>query len=115
MQKELEKHLHKSLVKYLKEKQQEKEFIFFHVKNDVGGRQRNFFYDLKPLGILPGVSDFVFLKKDGRCAFLEIKTKKGRLSENQKRFIEDAKKLGHDVAIAYGWNEILEKVEKIIE
>ena len=112
---ELEKDLHKNLVKYLKIIQQQKNFIFFHVKNDVGYRNKKFFFDLKPLGILPGVSDFVFLNPNGKCSFLEIKTKKGRLSENQKKFNKDAECLGHTVDIAFGWEEILEKVKKILD
>ena len=112
--KELEKDLQKDLVKYLKAVQEKKNFMFFHVKNDVGDRNKRFFFDLKPLGVLPGVCDFVFLKSDGKCAFLEIKTTKGRLSEHQKDFIHKAKSLGHSVDVAFGWKEILEKTQKII-
>ena len=112
--KELERDLHKNLVKYLKAIQAKKNFMFFHVKNDVGNRKHKFFFDLKPLGILPGVCDFVFLKMDGKCAFLEIKTTKGRLSENQKDFIKKARALGHTVDVAFGWNDILETTQKII-
>ena len=112
--KELEKDLQKDLVKYLKLVQRQKKFIFFHVKNDVGGRKKKFFFDLKPLGVLPGVCDFVFLKRNGKCAFLEIKTSKGRLSEHQKDFINNARALGHSVDVAFGWKDILEKTQTII-
>ena len=46
--------------------------------------------------------------------FLEIKTEKGRLSENQKIFIKNAQSLGHDAQVAYGWDDILEKIDSII-
>lgn len=108
-----EKDLHKSLVKLLRHKQETQKFIFFHVKNDVGRRANGFFYDLKPMGVLPGVADFCILK-EGETVFLEIKTEKGKLSENQKLFIENAQALGHKTYVAYGWDDILEKIEEIV-
>ena len=108
-----ERDLHKALVQLLRLYQKTHNFIFFHIKNDVGARRGNFFYDLKPMGVLPGVADFCFIKKDS-IAFLEIKTLKGKLSENQKDFIEKVQSLGHEAVVGYGWNDILEKVNKII-
>lgn len=108
-----ERSLHKSLVKLLHLYQNTDEFIFFHVKNDVGARRGNFFYDLKPMGVLPGVADFCIIKPN-EVVFLEIKTKKGRLSENQKTFIEEVQKLGHRAFVAYGWDDILKKTDEII-
>lgn len=108
-----EKELHKSLVRLLRLYQNSHDFLFFHVKNDVGLRRDRFFYDLKPMGVLPGVADFCIIKK-GEVVFLEIKTVKGRLSENQKKFLSDVSFLGHKVYVAYGWEDILEKVDEII-
>ena len=108
-----EKDLHKSLVKLLRHKQETQNFIFFHVKNDVGRRANGFFYDLKPMGVLPGVADFCILK-EGETIFFEIKTEKGRLSDNQKIFLKNVQELGHRTYVAYGWDDILEKVEKIL-
>jgi len=110
---ETEKQLHKRLVKLLSIYQKTHRFVFFHIKNDVGRRNGKFFYDLKPMGVLPGVSDFCLLL-DGKTVFLEIKTEKGRLSENQKIFIKNAQSLGHDAQVAYGWDDILEKLDNII-
>ena len=109
-----EKDLHKALVKLLRLYQNSHNFVFFHVKNDVGARRGNFFYDLKPMGVLSGVADFCFLKENGETVFLEIKTKKGRLSDNQKKFFSDIASLGHTAYVAYGWEDILETVDKII-
>ena len=110
---ETEKILHKQLVKLLRIYQNSVDFIFFHVKNDVGARRGNFFFDLKHLGVLPGVADFCIVKA-GKTIFFEIKTKKGRLSPNQKVFLENVKRLGHQAIVAYGWDDILEKVDNII-
>ena len=109
----LEKDLHKSLVRLLRQKQKEQKFVFFHIKNDVGRRSNGFYFDLKPLGVLPGVADFCILK-ERETIFFEIKTEKGRLSENQKIFLKNAQELGHKTYVAYGWDDILEKLEKII-
>lgn len=46
--------------------------------------------------------------------FLELKTDKKRLSDSQKEFRKDAKELGHRVHVAYGWEDMLEKSQKII-
>ena len=108
-----ERDLHKNLVKLLHLYQHSHDFIFFHVKNDVGARRGNFFYDLKPMGVLPGVADFCIVKS-GQTIFFEIKTKKGKLSLNQKNFLENVKRLGHQAIVAYGWDDILEKIDKII-
>lgn len=93
--------------------QESHDFLFFHVKNDVGVRRGHFFYDLKPLGVLPGVADFCIVKP-GKVVFLEIKKKKGKLSENQKNFLNSVKNLGHEAYVAYGWEDILEKIYKIL-
>ena len=109
-----EKALHKNLVKLLRLYQNSYDFLFFHIKNDVGSRRNGFFYDLKPLGVLPGVADFCIMTP-GKIDFLEIKTKKGKLSPNQKTFLENAKRLGHQATVAYGWDDILKKIDQIIK
>lgn len=109
-----EKELHKNLVKLLRQLQNSHDFLFFHIKNDVGMRRNNFFYDLKSLGVLPGVADFCIMTSDS-IVFLEIKTKKGKLSPKQKVFLKDVKRLGHQAFVAYGWDDILEKTKKIIK
>ena len=110
----LEKDLHKNLVRLLRQKQKDQKFVFFHIKNDVGRRANGFYFDLKPLGVLRGVADFCFLLEKGKTVFLEIKTDKGKLSENQKDFMEDLQDLDHQMYVAYGWEDIIEKVNKIL-
>ena len=108
-----EKVLHKNLVKLLRIYQKSLDFVFFHIKNDVGRRAGNFFYDLKPMGVLPGTADFCILSKKG-VYFLEIKTLKGRLSDEQKRFLLEVNRLGYCGLVAFGWADILGKVENIL-
>lgn len=39
---------------------------------------------LKAQGMISGVSDLAFIRADGRAVFIELKTEKGRQSEEQK-------------------------------
>lgn len=79
----------------------------------MGVRRGNFFFDLKHLGVLPGVADFCIIKQ-GEVNFLEIKTKRGKLSKNQKKFQEDVTTLGHKSYVAYGWDDILKKIDTLL-
>lgn len=105
--------MHKDLVKLLRYYQQSHDFLFFHIKNDVGCSDKRRFYDPRPLGVLAGASDFCILIK-GRTYFLEIKTLKGRLSDEQRQFLVNVNRLGQVGLVAFGWSDILAKVEKII-
>jgi len=44
---------------------------------------------LKAMGLLPGVADLVFVAIGGQAHFMEVKTKKGRLSPSQGTFRDD--------------------------
>ena len=64
----------------------------------------------KYAGCLSGVSDLIILTK--KCPyFIEIKTKKGRQSPNQKEFQQNIEKLGYTYQI---WREI-EDAEKFLK
>jgi hypothetical protein len=43
---------------------------------------------LKRMGVTPGAPDLLFVFPGGRCAFLEIKADKGRMSDAQKGVFE---------------------------
>ena len=66
-----ERDLHKSLVKLLREKQSHNEFLFFHIKNDIGSSRGCPFYDPRPLGVVAGVADFCILRKGRASEFPE--------------------------------------------
>ena len=108
----MERDLHKSLVKFLREKQAHDEFLFFHVKNDIGSSRGVRFYDPRPLGVLAGVADFCILR-NGRAFFLEIKSDKGRLSKEQRKFLVEVNRLGHVGIVGFGWNDIMDKLEGV--
>ena len=110
---EKERDLHKRLVKLLKERQAHDDFLFFHVKNDVGASRGQRFYDPRPLGVLAGVADFCILAK-GKTYFLEIKSDKGRLSNEQKTFLVDVNRLGHSGLVGFGWDDIMDKLSGAI-
>ena len=105
--------MHKDLVKLLRYYQQSHDFLFFHIKNDVGCADKRRFYDPRPLGVLKGAADFCILNKRGIC-FLEIKTLKGRLSDEQRQFLVDVNRLGQVGLVAFGWSDILAKVDSIV-
>jgi len=46
------------------------------------------------MGVLPGVADIVILSVGGRCHFIELKSKKGRMSDAQIEFQNSVKALG---------------------
>jgi hypothetical protein len=64
-----------------------------------GWRDRAEAARFKALGVLPGASDLILALPDGRCSWWEIKTDAGRLSDDQKAFINDLERLGHSWAI----------------
>lgn len=50
---------------------------------------------LKAEGLKPGVADLCFMLPNGRAAWLELKTKIGRLSDHQVGFRNRCEELGH--------------------
>ena len=108
----MERDLHKRLVKLLREKQSHDKFLFFHIKNDVGSSRGTRFYDPRPLGVLAGVADFCILR-NGKTYFLEIKSDKGRLSKEQRKFLVEVNQMGHIGMVGFGWDDIMDKLDGI--
>lgn len=50
---------------------------------------------LKAEGVRPGVADLCFMLPEGRTGWLELKAKRGVLSDEQKGFAARAMRLGH--------------------
>lgn len=48
---------------------------------------------------IPGLPDSVALLPNGRAVFLEYKTARGSLREDQKRFIEELHRLGYEAYV----------------
>jgi hypothetical protein len=72
--------------------------IVFHPANG-GWRTPAEAARFKAMGALAGVLDLVLVLPQGRCAFWEIKTDSGRLSDHQKAMIIRLEGLGHSWAL----------------
>ena len=91
-----------------------KNIYFFTVPNEAAGGGRGAMIrmrKLKKMGLRSGVADLVLLLKGGKTVFLEVKTDKGRQSENQKEFEKEIKKLDFDYYIVRS----VEDVEEILK
>lgn len=68
---------------------------------------------LKSEGLRPGTPDLMIPSARGGYfgVFLEMKTKTGKLSENQEQFITKAEKYGYMCFVAYGADEAIEMLE----
>jgi len=61
----------------------------------------NVLTDLRVVEGLPeGFPDLLFIGEDGRVAFIEVKTAKGRVRESQKKFISFLRQYGHRAGVA---------------
>ena len=71
---------------------------------------------LKAEGLRPGTPDLVIPSPRGGYfgVFLEMKTKTGKLSENQSQFLEQAKKYGYYCVVAYGADEAIQHLESYL-
>lgn len=63
---------------------------------------------LKEEGLEPGSPDLVFALHDGLTAWLEMKKRKGVLSDVQIGMIAKLKRLGHPIGVAYSVDEALD-------
>lgn len=77
-----------------------------------GKRVRNTLVNLRPTRVLiPGWPDLTgFRRSDGKAVFIEVKTKTGRPSAEQVRFIELAKRSG----CLAGFARSVEDAERIV-
>ena len=94
--------------------------LVFSVPNGAmmgGGRQGAIRANiLKAEGMRPGTPDLVIPSPRGGYfgMFLEMKTKKGKLSENQEQFIDQAKYYGYHCVVAYGADEAIEYLKEYL-
>ncbi len=83
--------------------------IFWHTPND-GKRGYKAASRLKRMGMRAGVSDII-LVHDGRIYGLELKTEKGRASEEQSQFLYDLNGAGGYGCICHGLDRALKTLE----
>jgi hypothetical protein len=83
-----------------------KDIRWFAIPNG-GFRGRNEASRLKAEGVRAGVPDLCFILPEGRSAWLEMKTKIGKLSSAQKDFRDALLALGHHWAMARSVDEAI--------
>lgn len=98
----LESSLQKEVVKYLRLELRYFGGIIYAVPNG-DKRDKIIGARLKQEGVLAGVADLHILLPGGRIIFVEMKTKSGKQSENQKLFQEMVENLGFEYII---WRSI---------
>lgn len=82
------------------------EIFYFAVPNG-GLRNIRVAQMMKAEGLRAGVADLCFMLPQGRCAWLELKTAKGSLSDQQHGFKNRCRELGHFWAMARSIDEAL--------
>lgn len=79
--------------------------VAFHVRNEgISGsraKQQAFGVKSKRMGVLSGVSDIVILEPRGiyHGAMIELKSKKGRLRESQKDFLDNCEDRKYQIRV----------------
>ena len=88
----------------------------FHIPNG-GKRSKIEAARLKREGVKAGVSDLCLPAPHGKYhgLYLEMKTKGGRISPEQKDFLAFVKNNGYAAFVAWSWDEAAEMIEKYIK
>lgn len=73
--------------------------IYWHTPNG-GKRNVREAVRFKRMGVLAGVSDLIISLPSGKMVFLELKSRRGRLSDEQKAFMEGMDSHGHMTWVA---------------
>ena len=60
---------------------------------------------LSKMGLIKGIPDIVICKKNGNVFFLELKSKNGIISKDQKNVHKALKNIDHNVYTAYSFEE----------
>ena len=103
---ETEKQIQKAIIDYLRLK---KYVVFKHHSTGFtskGGEIRTFKYGDK------GISDLIACTPEGRFCAIEVKRKKGgKVSDDQKYFIEQVKANGGIAFVAYSIDDVISEIE----
>lgn len=87
-----------------------------HIPNE---RKQNKIWGLvlAHMGVLPGASDlFIAVPRQMfHGMFLEMKTKKGRLTENQKTFLQTMRSQGYQATAAYGSDDAIYQINNYLK
>jgi len=85
--------------------------LWWHTPNGEK-RDKSIAAKLWRMGVRPGVADFAFVI-DGKTHFLEIKEGKGRMSDAQAVFMQDAERAGATYRCASGLAEAIAAINEI--
>lgn len=88
-----------------------RELFWFAIPNQSNRHIQNA-AKMKAEGVRSGVPDLCFCLPDGRVAWLEMKTKVGRLSDTQKAFRDRVQSLGHLWAMARSVDDAIPHLTK---
>ena len=65
--------------------------------------------DIRPISLCgKGTPDLLFIGANGQVAFIEVKDDKGRVGEDQRRFLEVVGRYGYRVGVARSVEDALE-------
>ena len=109
----LEASIQKAVVSWCRTHENALYHDIFHIANE-GNMTKGEACKRKRQGILAGVMDLCLVLPRGRTLWLELKTKKGRLSKVQNKRIKDWQALGHNVHVAYGYTEAIAVLEGVV-
>ena len=84
---------------------QSKDIYFFSCPNELAGKDPRRMRHFVAMGLRSGVSDLIVLLPN-RIIFLEVKTDKGRQSDNQKRFQKKVESLGFEYYVVRSVDEV---------
>jgi len=104
-----ESDLQKSILEYLA---LHKTLGFFWRNQSVGifDPTKRLYRKNNSFGSLNGVSDLLGILNNGRLCAIEVKIKGGKVSDNQKRFIDEVNKRGGLAFVAYSLDDVIEKI-----
>lgn len=85
--------------------------FIIHIPNE-GKRTSRYGKSLKDMGMRPGVSDlFIALPRHGYCgAWIELKSKKGILSDSQKAFLTDMSEQNYYINVCWTIEKAIETI-----
>jgi len=107
----MEDRLQRSVITYIKVKYPKATYI--HSPNE--GKRTTFErYKAKVLGTRSGVPDLQILL-NGKTLFLELKTESGKLSPNQKAYLEELKNNGFVAEVGWGFDDAAMKIDNFFK
>ncbi len=115
MRKKLEEELQIAAMAYIR--LQYPSAISFHVRNEgiSGTKMQRMAYGAKSkkMGVLSGVSDIIILEPVGgyHGLMIELKSKKGRVSESQKKFMERCENKNYQTRVCNSLDQVIAAVD----